>query len=73
MGRGKGVVLYERVGGMKVGEGWVRWGWEGEVGGIEEGEVREKEFVDGVLERVNEVRGEILGKVWEDGEGDGWI
>ena len=40
---------------------------------IEQGELTQKEFLDGVLETVNEVTGEIFLKLSEDGQPHGSI
>ena len=56
----KGLLLYETVRGMKVAEASLTSGWETELVRIERGELTQKEFLDGVLETVNEVTGEIF-------------
>lgn len=57
----KGLLLYETVRGMKVADASLTSGWEAELARIEQGELTQKEFLDGVLETVNEVTGEISG------------
>lgn len=57
----KGLLLYETVRGMKVADSSLTSGWEAELARIERGELTQKEFLDGVLETVNEVTGEISG------------
>ncbi len=56
----KGLLLYETVRGMKVADASLTSGWEAELARIEQGELTQKEFLDGVLETVNEVTGEIF-------------
>lgn len=51
----KGLLLYETVRGMKVADASLTSGWEAELARIEQGELTQKEFLDGVLETVNEV------------------
>ena len=46
---------------MKVADASLTSGWEAELARIEQGELTQKEFLDGVLETVNEVTGEISG------------
>ena len=55
----KGLFLYETVRGMKVADASLTSGWETELARIERGELSQEEFLDGVLETVNEVTGEI--------------
>lgn len=62
----KGLLLYETVRGMKVADASLTSGWESELARIEQGELTQKEFLDGVLETVNEVTGEIFRKLSED-------
>lgn len=62
----KGLLLYETVRGMKVADSSLTSGWEAELARIEQGELTQKEFLDGVLETVNEVTGEIFRKLSED-------
>lgn len=62
----KGLLLYETVRGMKVADSSLTSGWEAELARIERGELTQKEFLDGVLEMVNEVTGEIFRKLSED-------
>ena len=62
----KGLLLYETVRGMKVADASLTSGWEAELARIERGELTQKEFLDGVLETVNEVTGEIFRKLSED-------
>ena len=62
----KGLLLYETVRGMKVADSSLTSGWEAELARIERGELTQKEFLDGVLETVNEVTGEIFRKLSED-------
>lgn len=62
----KGLLLYETVRGMKVTDASLTSGWEAELARIERGELTQKEFLDGVLETVNEVTGEIFRKLSED-------
>ena len=62
----KGLLLYETVRGMKVADASLTSGWEAELARIERGELTQKEFLDGVLEAVNEVTGEIFRKLSED-------
>ena len=62
----KGLLLYETVRGMKVADASLTSGWEAELARIEQGELTQKEFLDGVLETVNEVTGEIFRKLSED-------
>lgn len=62
----KGLLLYETVRGMKVADASLTSGWEAELARIEWGELTQKEFLDGVLETVNEVTGEIFRKLSED-------
>ena len=59
----KGLLLYETVRGMKVADASLTSGWEAELARIEQGELTQKEFLDGVLETVNEVTGEIFRKL----------
>ncbi|KAA5411078.1 DNA topoisomerase III, partial [Bacteroides cellulosilyticus] len=54
------------VRGMKVADASLTSGWEAELARIEQGELTQKEFLDGVLETVNEVTGEIFRKLSED-------
>lgn len=56
----KGLLLYETVRGMKVADASLTSGWEAKLARIERGELTQKEFLDGVLETVNEVTGEIF-------------
>lgn len=49
----KGLLLYETVRGMKVADASLTSGWEAELARIEQGELTQKEFLDGVLETVN--------------------
>lgn len=56
----KGLFLYETVRGMKVADASLTSGWETELARIERGELSQEEFLDGVLETVNEVTGEIF-------------
>ena len=56
----KGLFLYETVRGMKVADASLTSGWENELARIERGELSQEEFLDGVLETVNEVTGEIF-------------
>ena len=56
----KGLFLYETVRGMKVADASLTSGWETELARIEQGELSQEEFLDGVLEPVNEVTGEIF-------------
>lgn len=51
----KGLLLYETVRGMKVADASLTSGWEAELARIERGELTQKEFLDGVLETVNEI------------------
>lgn len=51
----KGLLLYETVRGMKVADASLTSGWEAKLARIERGELTQKEFLDGVLETVNEV------------------
>lgn len=67
----KGLLLYETVRGMKVADASLTSGWEAELARIEQGELTQKEFLDGVLETVNEVTGEIFRKLSEDGQPHG--
>ena len=69
----KGLLLYETVRGMKVADASLTSGWEAELARIEQGELTQKEFLDGVLETVNEVTGEIFRKLPEDGQPHGSI
>lgn len=69
----KGLLLYETVRGMKVANASLTSGWEAELARIEQGELTQKEFLDGVLETVNEVTGEIFRKLSEDGQPHGSI
>ena len=69
----KGLLLYETVRGMKVADAYLTSGWEAELARIEQGELTQKEFLDGVLETVNEVTGEIFRKLSEDGQPHGSI
>ena len=69
----KGLLLYETVRGMKVADASLTSGWEAELARIEQGELTQKEFLDGVLETVNEVIGEIFRKLSEDGQPHGSI
>ena len=69
----KGLLLYETVRGMKVADASLTSGWEAELARIEPGELTQKEFLDGVLETVNEVTGEIFRKLSEDGQPHGSI
>lgn len=69
----KGLLLYETVRGMKVADASLTSGWEAELARIERGELTQKEFLDGVLETVNEVTGEIFRKLSEDGQPHGSI
>lgn len=69
----KGLLLYETVRGMKVADASLTSGWEAELARIEQGELTQKEFLDGVLETVNEVAGEIFRKLSEDGQPHGSI
>ena len=69
----KGLLLYETVRGMKVADTSLTSGWEAELARIERGELTQKEFLDGVLETVNEVTGEIFRKLSEDGQPHGSI
>ena len=69
----KGLLLYETVRGMKVADASLTSGWEAELARIEQGELTQKEFLDGVLETVNEVTGEIFWKLPEDGQPHGSI
>lgn len=69
----KGLLLYETVRGMKVADSSLTSGWEAELARIERGELTQKEFLDGVLETVNEVTGEIFRKLPEDGQPHGSI
>lgn len=69
----KGLLLYETVRGMKVADASLTSGWEAELARIEQGELTQKEFLDGVLEMVNEVTGEIFRKLSEDGQPHGSI
>lgn len=62
----KGLLLYETVRGMKVADASLTSGWEAELARIERGELTQKEFLDSVLETVNEVTGEIFRKLSED-------
>jgi DNA topoisomerase-3 len=62
----KGLLLYETVRGMKVADASLTSGWEAELARIERGELTQKEFLDGGLETVNEVTGEIFRKLSED-------
>ena len=62
----KGLLLYETVRGMKVADASLTSGWEAKLARIERGELTQKEFLDGVLETVNEVTGEIFRKLSED-------
>ena len=55
----KGLFLYETVRGMKVADASLTSGWETELARIERGELSQGKFLDGVLETVNEVTGEI--------------
>ena len=56
----KGLFLYETVRGMKVADASLTSGWETELARIERGELSQGKFLDGVLETVNEVTGEIF-------------
>lgn len=69
----KGLLLYETVRGMKVADASLTAGWEAKLARIERGELTQKEFLDGVLETVNEVTGEIFRKLSEDGQPHGSI
>ena len=69
----KGLLLYETVRGMKVADASLTSGWEAELARIEQGELTQKEFLDGVLETVNEVTGKIFRKLSEDGQPHGSI
>lgn len=69
----KGLLLYETVRGMKVADASLTSGWEAELARIEQGELTQKEFLDGVLETVNEVTSEIFRKLSEDGQPHGSI
>lgn len=69
----KGLLLYETVRGMKAADASLTSGWEAELARIEQGELTQKEFLDGVLETVNEVTGEIFRKLSEDGQPHGSI
>lgn len=69
----KGLLLYETVRGMKVADASLTSGWEAELARIEQGELTQKEFLDGVLETVNEVTGEIFRKLSEDEQPHGSI
>ena len=69
----KGLLLYETVRGMKVADASLTSGWEAELARIEQGELTQKEFLDDVLETVNEVTGEIFRKLSEDGQPHGSI
>ena len=69
----KGLLLYETVRGMKVADASLTSGWEAELARIEQGELTQNEFLDGVLETVNEVTGEIFRKLSEDGQPHGSI
>ena len=69
----KGLLLYETVRGMKVADASLTSGWEAELARIEQGELTQKEFLDGALETVNEVTGEIFRKLSEDGQPHGSI
>lgn len=69
----KGLLLNETVRGMKVADASLTSGWEAELARIEQGELTQKEFLDGVLETVNEVTGEIFRKLSEDGQPHGSI
>ena len=69
----KGLLLYETVRGMKVADASLTSGWEAELARIERGELTQKEFLDGVLETVNEVTGEIFRKLSEDEQPHGSI
>ena len=53
-------LLYETVRGMKVADASLTSGWETELARIERGELSQGKFLDGVLETVNEVTGEIF-------------
>lgn len=69
----KGLLLYETVRGMKVADASLTSGWETELAMIEQGELTQKEFLDGVLETVNEVTGEIFRNLSETGQSHGFI
>lgn len=69
----KGLLLYETVRGMKVADASLTSSWEAKLARIERGELTQKEFLDGVLETVNEVTGEIFRKLSEDGQPHGSI
>ena len=56
----KGLFLYETVRSMKVADASLTSGWETELARIERGELSQEKFLDGVLETVNEVTGEIF-------------
>ena len=56
----KGLFLYETVRSMKVADASLTSGWETELARIERGELSHEKFLDGVLETVNEVTGEIF-------------
>ena len=45
---------------MKVADASLTSGWETELARIERGELSQEKFLDGVLETVNEVTGEIF-------------
>ena len=50
---------YETVRGMKIADASLTSGWEAELAQIERGERTPEEFLDGVLELVKGITGEI--------------
>lgn len=55
----KGLFFYETVRGMKIADASLTSGWEAELAQIERGERTPEEFLDGVLELVRGITGEI--------------
>lgn len=55
----KGLFFYETVRGMKIADASLTSGWEAELAQIERGERTPEEFLDGVLELVKGITGEI--------------
>lgn len=55
----KGLFFYETVRGMKIADASLTSGWEAELERIERGELAPEVFLDGVLELVKEVTGDI--------------
>ena len=55
----KGLFFYETVRGMKIADASLTSGWEAELERIERGELAPETFLNGVLELVKEVTGDI--------------